>query len=77
MNYSLTIGEKKFDVQVGDIIGGVAKVVVNGVLYDVKLETPAASLPKVEPSVVPKRPTAAPVAASYLAWDMKSPRMLE
>lgn len=59
MKYSLSIAGKKFNVDVNLVDKGLAKVVVNGVPYDVAIEGSANSAP-----VAPAMPTARPMAAT-------------
>ena len=38
MGYSLSIGSKKFDVEIGQVVDGQARVSVNTRIYDVTVE---------------------------------------
>ncbi|UCF90170.1 MAG: biotin/lipoyl-binding protein [Desulfobacterales bacterium] len=69
MKYNLKIGEKKFEVEVGDIQAGLIQVFVNGTPYEVNMEdhheaVPVALPPKpAAPASVPRAAPAPPKAA--------------
>ncbi len=54
MNYKIAIGEKKFDVEVGEIRDGLAQVSVNHKPFEVKIENYA----EIMPSAAAPAPTA-------------------
>jgi len=59
MNYKIAIGEKKFDVQVGEIRDGLAQVSVNQKPFEVKIENYAEIMPSAAAPAAPK-PAPAP-----------------
>lgn len=72
MKYNFTINDKKYEVAVGDIEGGIAQVSVNDIPYEVVMDTQTQAVksspaPKAAPAApvkpVPK-PAAAPAAAA-------------
>jgi glutaconyl-CoA/methylmalonyl-CoA decarboxylase subunit gamma len=80
MRYSLSVGGKKFDVEIGQIIDGQAHVAVNGAPYEVTLENCgdiSTGIPTTAgaPAVAPKRPVRSAVAllnpsqAAFAAGD--------
>jgi biotin carboxyl carrier protein len=69
MIYKIAIKDKKFEVEIGDVVGGEASVTVDGIPYDVVIENYAeigaglASEPAVAPAPARQRPAAAPSPA--------------
>lgn len=61
MKYSININQNQYEVEVGEINGGVAKVTVNGQSYDVQLEKQGGQA--VAPAVAVVKPSPKPVAA--------------
>jgi len=61
MKYNFTINNKKYEVAVGDIQGGIAQVNVNDIPYEVVMDTGAAA---VKPSPAPKAAPATPVRSA-------------
>ena len=60
MGYSLSIGGKKFDVEIGQIVDGQARVSVNTRFYDVTVENFAEVAAGISPAAAAQAP-AAPV----------------
>ncbi|MFC1858638.1 biotin/lipoyl-containing protein [Thermodesulfobacteriota bacterium] len=63
MIYKIAIGDKKFAVEIGEIIGGIAAVNIDGEEYDVAIENYeeiAASLAPPQPVMASPTPQAAP-----------------
>jgi len=80
MKYQLEVGGKKFEVEVGEISGGVAQVTVNDEPYEVKIENFAevagSSLPPTAisaPAPAAPRPTATAPAAAPAASSRPAP----
>jgi biotin carboxyl carrier protein len=78
MKYQLEINQKKFDVTIGSFSGSMARVVVNGETYDVRIgNLPDRSVAAVEPAAIepaslnagmpPRAPEAALVVAPPLS----------
>lgn len=78
MKYRISIKEQAFDVEVGEISGGMARVKVNGIDYAVRVEDeseaagpqplmapplPAQTAPKAAPAISPAPPPASPAPA--------------
>jgi len=68
MKYNFTINDKKYEVAVGDIQGGIAQVQVNDIPYEVVMDTgkeavKTAPAPKAAPVKSVPKPAAAPAAA--------------
>jgi len=61
MNYKIAIGEKKFDVEVGEIRDGLAQVSVNHKPFEVKIENYAEIMPSAAaPAPAAPKPAPAP-----------------
>jgi len=58
--YRLTIGDKVFDVEVLGVRGDLARVLVNGRPYEVKIGPAAGPRPAAAPAPGPPRPAGAP-----------------
>ncbi len=65
MKYKIGVGDKKFDVEVGEIQNGLAMVTVNNKPYQVSIENYAAPMPTAPaaPAVKAAPPVSAPKAA--------------
>ncbi len=61
MKYNFSIGDRPFEVVVGDVIEGEVQVVVNGVPYQVKIDNPSEK--PAQTVFVPVRPMPAPSSA--------------
>jgi len=61
MGYKLSVGGKKFDVEIGQIVDGLARVSVNGTFYDVTIENAAEVTAGIPPEAVAVEGAVAPV----------------
>lgn len=64
MGYKLSVGGKKFDVEIGPIVDGLARVSVNGTLYEVAIENATEVTAGIPPEAVAAGGAAAPVKKS-------------
>lgn len=66
MIYKIAIKDKKFEVEIGDVVGGAASVTVDGIPYDVMIENydeigaGLASEPAAAAAAAPQRPAPRP-----------------
>lgn len=68
MKYQFEINQKNYDVTIGSVSGEMAKVIVNGETYDVRIKkTPAQPMAVVQPAVQATSPDPQPNAAEAAA----------
>jgi len=68
MKYSISIGQKKYEVEVGAINSGVAQVSVNGAPYEVRVEKQDGRTADAPPVKAAPRPAATPAKAPAPAF---------